>query len=659
MANAANASSSATTASKGSSTYGAENIRVLEGLEAVRMRPGMYIGSTGPRGLHHLVYEVVDNSVDEALAGYCDNIKVWIHEDNSVTVEDNGRGIPVEKHPQEKIPTVEVVLTILHAGGKFGDGGYKTSGGLHGVGVSVVNALSEMTRVRVCRDGYEYEMDFVRGATKTKLKKIGRTKRTGTTVTFWPDPEIFTETTVFNFETLANRFREMSFLNKGLKITLTDERNVDSEGNPHVEVFKAEGGIVDFVKYLNQGKETLNKPIYFEAQNADGEVEVAMQWSNSYASNIMSFANNINTTEGGTHLDGFKQAITRTLNDYARGKGLLKEKDPNLTGEDAREGLSTVISVKLHDPQFEGQTKTKLGNTEIRGLVQTAVTRGLAEYLEENPTPAKRIVNKASQALKAREAARKAREATRRKNVLDSFSLPGKLADCASKDASLSEIFIVEGDSAGGSAKQARDRKFQAILPLRGKILTVERAGLHRSLSSETISSLITAIGTNIGDDFDAEKARYHRIIIMTDADVDGAHIRCLLLTFFYRYMPELIARGYIYIAQPPLYGLKKRNTRSTKIEKYIYNDDALRAYLDSLPNPEKFDIQRYKGLGEMDPDQLWETTMEPNNRTLLQVGIEDAAAAERIVSELMGDQVEPRKRFIQEHAKDVRYLDI
>ena len=641
------------------SNYGAENIRVLEGLEAVRMRPGMYIGSTGPRGLHHLVYEVVDNSVDEALAGYCDNIDVWIHEDNSVTVADNGRGIPVEIHPKEKIPTVEVVLTILHAGGKFGDGGYKTSGGLHGVGVSVVNALSEMTRVVVARDGYEYEMEFERGKTKTKLRKLGKTKRTGTKVTFWPDPEIFTETTVFDYDTLADRFREMAFLNKGLKITLTDERVTDDKGEHKTETFRAQGGIVDYVKYLNEGKETLNKPIYFEAENADGEVEVALQWSSAYSSNVMSFANNINTTEGGTHLDGFKHAITKTINDYARSKGLLKEKDSNLSGEDAREGLAAVISVKLRNPQFEGQTKTKLGNTEIRGLVSNAINKGLAEFLEENPAPAKRIINKATQALKAREAARKAREATRRKNVLDSFALPGKLADCSSKDASLSEIFIVEGDSAGGSAKQARDRKFQAILPLRGKILNVERAGLHRSLSSETISSLITAIGTNIGDDFDADKARYHRIIIMTDADVDGAHIRCLLLTFFYRYMPELIARGYIYIAQPPLYGLKKKNSRSTKVEQYVFNEDALKKVLAELPNPDKFDIQRYKGLGEMDPEQLWETTMEPQNRTLLQVEINDAARAERIVSELMGEQVEPRKRFIQDHAKDVRFLDI
>ncbi len=640
-------------------SYGAENIRVLEGLEAVRMRPGMYIGSTGPRGLHHLVYEVVDNSVDEALAGYCDNIEVWIHEDNSVTVADNGRGIPVEIHPKEKIPTVEVVLTILHAGGKFGDGGYKTSGGLHGVGVSVVNALSEMTRVNVARDGYEYEMEFERGKTKTKLRKLGKTNRTGTKVTFWPDADIFTETTEYDYDTLADRFREMAFLNKGLKITLHDERVKDDEGKPKTEVFRAQGGIVDYVKYLNEGKETLNKPIYFEAENADGEVEVALQWSNAYSSNVMSFANNINTTEGGTHLDGFKHAITKTINDYARAKGLLKEKDSNLSGEDAREGLAAVISVKLRNPQFEGQTKTKLGNTEIRGLVSNAINKGLAEFLEENPTPAKRIINKATQALKAREAARKAREATRRKNVLDSFALPGKLADCSSKDASLSEIFIVEGDSAGGSAKQARDRKFQAILPLRGKILNVERAGLHRSLSSDTISSLITAIGTNIGDDFDAEKARYHRIIIMTDADVDGAHIRCLLLTFFYRYMPELIARGYIYIAQPPLYGLKKKNSRSTKVEKYVFNEEALKSTLAELPNPDKFDIQRYKGLGEMDPEQLWETTMEPQNRTLLQVEITDAARAERVVSELMGEQVEPRKRFIQDHARDVRFLDI
>ncbi len=640
--------------------YDGSDIQVLEGLEAVRKRPGMYIGSTGPRGLHHLVYEVVDNAVDEALAGYCDTIKVTIHPDNSISCEDNGRGIPVDKHPKEKIPTVEVVLTILHAGGKFGGEGYKVSGGLHGVGVSVVNALSTKVEVQVRRDGKEYEIDFDHGKTKTKLHEIGKAKHTGTTVTFWPDPDIFTETTVYDYDTLAARFREMAFLNRGLKIILTDERITDADGNPRTEVFQAMGGIVDFVKFLNDGKETLNKPIYFEAENADGTVEVALQWPSSYSTNsVMAFANNINTHEGGTHMDGFKQAITRTINDYARSKGLLKEKDPNLSGEDAREGLAAIISVKLHDPQFEGQTKTKLGNTEIRPLVQNAVAQGLGEYLEENPTPAKRIIGKATQALKAREAARKAREMTRRKNVLDSFSMPGKLADCASKDASQSEIFIVEGDSAGGSAKQARDRKFQAILPLRGKILNVERAGLHRSLSSDTISSLITAIGTNIGEDFDAEKARYHRIIIMTDADVDGAHIRCLLLTFFYRYMPELINLGYIYIAQPPIFGLKKKNSRSPKVERYIYDEKALSATLAEYDDPSKFDVQRYKGLGEMDPEQLWETTMEPATRTLLQVNIDDAVEAERVVSELMGEQVEPRKEFIQKHARDVRFLDI
>ena len=643
------------------SSYGAEDIQVLEGLEAVRKRPGMYIGSTGPRGLHHLVYEVVDNSVDEALAGFCTQITVTIHPDNSVTVVDNGRGIPVEKHKKEKIPTVEVVLTILHAGGKFGGAGYKVSGGLHGVGVSVVNALSEKVVVNVRRDGKEYQIGFHRGKTIEKLREVGRSRTTGTTVTFWPDPEIFTDTCIFDYDVLEARFREMAFLNKGLKIILIDERADPTQlisekaEEPRTETFKYDGGIVDFVKYLNEGKETLNKPIYFAAENEDGTVEIAMQWTSSYSSNgVLAFANNINTHEGGTHLDGFKQAVTRTINDYARSKGKLKDKDPNLTGEDCREGLAAIISVKLHEPQFEGQTKTKLGNTEIRSLVQTAVTKG-----EENPAPAGRIVTKASQALKAREAARKARENTRRKGVLDSFSLPGKLADCSSKDPSQSEIFIVEGDSAGGSAKQARDRKYQAILPLRGKILNVERAGLHRSLSSDTISSLITAIGTNIGDDFDADKARYHRIIIMTDADVDGAHIRCLLLTFFYRYMPELINRGYIYIAQPPIFGLKKKNSRSTKVERYIYDEKALSSTLAEYDNPDRFDVQRYKGLGEMDPEQLWETTMEPASRTLLQVNIDDAAEAERAVSDLMGDKVEPRRDFIQSHARDVRFLDI
>ena len=644
-------------AKKDSSHYGGEDITVLKGLEPVRKRPGMYIGSTGPRGLHHLVYEVVDNSVDEALAGYCDTIDVTIHEDNSVTVSDNGRGIPVDKHPKEKIPTVEVVLTILHAGGQFGGEGYKVSGGLHGVGVSVVNALSTRLEVEVCRDGARHTMAFSQGKTIEKLKKTGTSKKTGTTVTFWPDPEIFTETTVFDYTTLANRFREMAFLNKNLKIVFTDERETDADGKFKSEVFKYSGGIIDFVKYLNQGKEVLNnKPVYFEAEGPEGTVEVAMQWTSGYATNaVLAFANNINTIEGGTHMDGFKQAVTRSINDYARNKGKLKEKDPNLTGDDCREGLAAIISVKLHDPQFEGQTKTKLGNTEMRHLVSSAVTQGLGEFLEENPAPAGRIINKATQALKAREAARKAREMTRRKGVLDSFALPGKLADCSSKNAAESEMFIVEGDSAGGSAKQARDRKYQAILPLRGKILNVERAGLHRSLSSDTISSLITAIGTNIGEEFDAEKARYHRIIIMTDADVDGAHIQILLLTFFYRYMPELINRGYIYIAQPPLYGIKE----GKKKIKYVFNDEALAEEMKKYPEDKKPTVQRYKGLGEMDPDQLWETTMEPSKRIMLQVSIDDAADAERAVSELMGEQVEPRKEYIQKHAKDVRFLDI
>ena len=648
-------------AQKNPGHYDGSDIQVLEGLEAVRKRPGMYIGSTGPRGLHHLVYEVVDNSVDEALAGFCTKIDVTIHEDNSITVVDNGRGIPIDEHPKEKIPTVEVVLTILHAGGKFGGEGYKVSGGLHGVGVSCVNALSTRLEVEVKRDGGLYFIAFERGKTVEKLRRIGDAEGTGTKTTFWPDPEVFTETLVYDYSTLAQRFREMAFLNKGLHIELTDERDLDGSGKPKSETFQFAGGIVDFVNYINEGTETLNKPIYFEAESDDGTVEIAMQWSSSYSSNgILAFANNINTHEGGTHLDGFKNALTRTINDYARTHGILKEKDSNLSGDDTREGLAAIISVKLHDPQFEGQTKTKLGNTEIRGLVQGAVTKGLAEFLEENPAPAKRIIGKATQALKAREAARKAREMTRRKGVLDSFSMPGKLADCSSKDPALSEIFIVEGDSAGGSAKQARDRKYQAILPLRGKILNVERAGLNRALSSDTISSLITAIGTNIGDDYNGDAARYHRIIIMTDADVDGAHIRCLLLTFFYRYMPDLINRGYIYIAQPPLYGLKKKNSKSGKILKYLFNDEAKDALMEELgDDAEKYDMQRYKGLGEMDPEQLWETTMEPETRTLLQVSIEDAAAAELAVSELMGDQVEPRKEFIQKHARDVRFLDI
>ncbi len=648
------------------SHYDGSDIQVLEGLEAVRKRPGMYIGSTGPRGLHHLVYEVVDNSVDEALAGACTEITVNIHPDNSVTVTDNGRGIPVDIHPKEKIPTVEVVMTILHAGGKFGGEGYKVSGGLHGVGVSVVNALSKRVEVIVKRDGKKYQIDFAYGKTVNPLREIGTAKDRGTEVTFWPDETIFTDTVVYDFNTLETRLREIAFLNKGLKITLTDERADPSAvlsataETPEVRTFRYEGGIIDYVKFLTEGKETLNKPIYFEAEGAEGAVEVVMQWTTSYSTNsVMAFANNINTHEGGTHLDGFKNALTRTINDYARNKNILKDKDSNLTGDDCREGLAAIISVKLKDPQFEGQTKTKLGNTEIRGLVQSVVSRGLGEFLEENPAPAKRIVEKASQALKAREAARKAREMTRRKGVLDSFALPGKLADCSSKDPSESEIFIVEGDSAGGSAKQARDRKYQAILPRRGRILHVERAGLHRALSSDTISSLITAIGTGFGEDFNAEHCRYHRIVIMTDADVDGAHIRCLLLTFFYRYMPELFSLGYIYIACPPIFGVKKKNSASGKILQYIYDEKALGATLKEMGGASKFDVQRYKGLGEMDPEQLWSTTMDPSTRMMLQVSIDDAAEAERVVSELMGDQVEPRKEFIQTHARDARFLDI
>lgn len=619
----------------------------------------MYIGSTSVRGLHHLVYEVVDNAVDEALAGYCNRIQVTIHSDNSVTVVDNGRGIPVGKHPKMKIPAVEVVLTVLHAGGKFGGGGYKVSGGLHGVGVSVVNALSTKLEVEVRQDNKIYEIDFDHGKTKTKLHVIGtyRGKASGTTVTYWPDPEIF-ETLDHDYDTLSMRLQEIAYLTKGLKIVFTDERPEESR----TEEYCYTGGIVDFVKNLNADKETLfARPIYFEAQNEDGLVEVAMQWNTSYSETVLPFANNIHTGEGGTHLEGFRHALTKTMNDYAREHNILKDKDANLTGDDVREGLVAIISVKLHDPQFEGQTKTKLGNTEIRGLVQGAVNKGLSEYFEEHPGPAKAIINKSTLAKKAREAARMARDRSR-KTGLEHSTLPGKLADCSLNDPELTELFIVEGDSAGGSAKQARERSFQAILPLRGKILNIERSGLHRALSSDTINSLITAIGTNIEDDFDIEKARYHKIIIMTDADVDGAHIRCLLLTFFYRYMRDMINAGYIYIAQPPLYQLK-----AGKKKEYIFNDKELRKAVDALPDEVKerktgkpgYTVSRYKGLGEMDPEELGDTTMKPENRTLLCVDIEDAFLAEKAVSELMGAPVEPRKEFIQKHAKDVRFLDI
>jgi DNA gyrase subunit B len=639
----------------GSANYDEKDIQVLEGLEAVRKRPGMYIGSTGPRGLHHLIYEVVDNSIDEVMAGAADKVEVFIHEDNGVTVIDNGRGIPVGKHPKMKIPTVEVVLTILHAGGKFDGEGYKVSGGLHGVGVSVVNALSERMEVEVARDGAIHSMAFSRGKTSKKIEQISKTKKTGTTIKFWADPEVF-ETTVYDHDTISARLREMAFLNQNTKIIFTDERMKNDEGTgPLVEVFQYAGGIVDFVKYVNEGKEVLpglSKPIYFTAeQEGIGEIEFAMQWNTTHYETTLAFANNIHTTEGGTHMEGFKNGITRIINDYARSHNMLKDKEDNMAGEDVRSGLACIISVKLREPQFEGQTKTKLGNTEIRGLAQSTVMQGVAEYLEEHPNPARTIVNKALEEKRVREAVNKYKQSARKQKET---SLPGKLADCSLRDPEITELYIVEGDSAGGSAKQARERSFQAILPLRGKILNIERANLHRSLSSDTINTLITALGTGIGDDFDIDKARYHKVIIMTDADVDGAHIRTLLLTFFFRFMPQMIENGYIYIAQPPLYRLSVGRKKD-----YIYKDDNLKKEIAKLSEGIKYSVQRYKGLGEMDPEQLWETTMEPANRTLLQVSMDDQLLADRVVSDLMGDQVEPRKLFIQKHAKDVRFLDI
>jgi len=633
------------------STYSAKDIQVLEGLEAVRKRPSMYIGSTGPKGLHHLVSEVVDNSVDEALAGHATSIEVLLNADGSCAVTDNGRGIPVDKVPKYNKSGVEVVLTVLHAGGKFGGEGYKVSGGLHGVGVSVVNALSSRLEVEVKRDQKIWSQSYDHGKAEGALTASGRTKTTGTRVTFWPDADIF-ETIDFDFDTLAHRMRETAFLNKNLKITLTDVR----EGREASEEFRYAGGIIDFVKHLNNGKEVVNsKVIYFDAETGDGAVEVAMQWNSGYSESVLAFANNINTHEGGTHMDGFKNALTRTMNDYARRVGVIKDKEDNLSGEDIREGLTAIISVKLRDPQFEGQTKTKLGNTEMRGIVQSAVMQYVAEYLEEHPKPARAIVSKSQQAAKARAAARKARELTRRKGLLESSTLPGKLADCSVRDPAFTEMFIVEGDSAGGSAKQARDRSFQAILPLRGKILNVERAGLNRALASEEIQALITAIGTSVAEEFDIESARYHKAIIMTDADVDGAHIRCLILTFFYRYMFEMIEHGYIYIAQPPLYKLSVG-----KKSRYAYSDVQLQeAIVELAPDGQNYAVQRYKGLGEMNPEQLWDTTMDPSSRTLLQVTIDDAVMAEEVVSQLMGDQVEPRREFIQKYAKDVRFLDI
>ena len=666
--------------------YSGGEIKILEGLEAVRKRPGMYIGSTSASGLHHLVWEIVDNSVDEAMAGFCTKIEVTVHADNSVTVVDNGRGIPVDKHPVKKIPTLEVVMTILHAGGKFDNNAYKVSGGLHGVGVSVVNALSKKMIVQVKRDGKIHEMQFSRGNTTQKMKTVGTAKSTGTTTTFWPDDEIF-ETTVFDYETLRNRLQETAFLNKNLKIVLKDEREL----MPRVDEFCYEGGIIDFVKFLNEGKDIpdgLKRPIYLSGKSEPdaplektGEVEVALQWNTSYSENVMSFANDIYTPEGGMHLEGFRTALTRVINDYARKQNMLKEKDSNLTGDDVREGLAAVISVKLSDPQFEGQTKAKLGSSFMRTLVLKVVTDGLTDYLEEHPKAAREIVKKAQQASKARTAARKAREATRRKSLLETASLPGKLADCSVRDAELTELFIVEGDSAGGSAKDGRRRDIQAILPLRGKILNVERVGDHRAFSSDTIQSLITAIGTGVtsgagdGGDFDITKARYHKIIIMTDADVDGAHIRILLLTFFYKYMRPLIDAGYVYVACPPIFGVKVRN----KIH-YVYpngrqpEEEILRDTIKSLGlNPDEGDgdeagkvtkkrrgytVQRYKGLGEMDPKQLASTTMDPKTRILQRVTIEDAMAADRAVRELMGNQVEYRREYIEKHAHDARFLD-
>jgi len=631
-------------------SYSGKDIQVLEGLEAVRKRPSMYIGSTGPKGLHHLVYEVVDNSVDEALAGYCTSVEVVLGADGSCAVTDNGRGIPVDNVPKYRKTAVEVVMTVLHAGGKFGGEGYKISGGLHGVGVSVVNALSKRLEVEVKREGKVWRQDYDRGKPSAPLKASGSAKATGTKVIFWPDPDIF-ESTDFDYDTLASRMRETAFLNRNLKITLVDERELD----PRREEFRYSGGILDFVRFLSEKKETLHsKVIYFESTSTEGTVEIALQWNTGYSEAVLAFANNINTHEGGTHLEGFKNALTRTINDYSRRQGVLKEKDDNLSGEDIREGLTAVISVKLRDPQFEGQTKTKLGNTEMRSFVQTVVTQGLAEYLEEHPKPARAIILKSAQAAKARAAARKARELTRRKGLLESSTLPGKLADCSIKDAALCEIYLVEGDSAGGSAKQARDRSFQAILPLRGKILNVEKAGLNRALASEEIQAMITALGTSVAEEFDLTQARYHKTIIMTDADVDGAHIRCLILTFFYRYMKEMIEAGYIYIAQPPLYKVSWG-----KNHEYAYSDRQMQQVLAGLPENTKSSIQRYKGLGEMNPEQLWETTMDPGRRTLLQVTLDDGLAAEMAFADLMGDQVEPRREFIQRHAKDVRFLDI
>jgi DNA gyrase subunit B len=631
------------------SKYDADQIQVLEGLEAVRKRPGMYIGSTGLRGLHHLVYEVVDNSIDEALAGYCDNIEVNIEPGNIVTIVDDGRGIPISPHPKLKKSAVEIVMTVLHAGGKFDNEGYKVSGGLHGVGVSVVNALSEWLEVEVKRNNKVYQQRYEKGIPQKDLTEIGESTASGTKIRFKPDQEIF-EDIVFEYKTLVNRLKELAYLNKGIKIKVKDKRKEEVKEDE----FQFEGGIVSFAKNLNKNKEPIHEePIYFESQIDDNHIEIAIQYNGSYVNNIFTFANNINTHEGGTHLSGFKSALTRTVNDYARRHNYLKEDDHNFSGDDIREGIVAIVNIKLTDPQFEGQTKTKLGNTEVRGIVDSMVSQNLNEFLEQNPDIATIIVKKAINAAQARKAARKARELTRRKDALTSTSLPGKLADCSSRDPEVSEIYIVEGDSAGGSAKQGRDRKFQAILPLKGKILNVEKARLNRILNNNEIRSLITALGTGIAEEFDIDKARYKKIIIMTDADVDGAHIRTLLLTFFYRYMRSLLEAGNIYIAQPPLYKINKGRK-----EYYIYNDRKLEELLNEIGR-KGISLQRYKGLGEMNPEQLWDTTMDPESRTVLQVRIEDAVMADEIFTTLMGDKVAPRKEFIQRHAKEARNIDI
>ena len=636
------------TAVKGN--YNAEQIHVLEGLEAVRKRPAMYIGSTSSRGLHHLVYEVVDNSIDEALAGYCSDIKVIIHKDNSITVIDNGRGIPVDMMKKEKKPAVEVIMTVLHAGGKFGDGGYKVSGGLHGVGVTCVNALSEHMEVEVRRGGKCYGIEFKQGKTSKKLYEKGDCETTGTTVHFKPDATIFTETE-YSYDTLRLRIRELAFLNKGITISLTDERAEDKS-----ETFHFAGGIIEYVELMDKDKDKINpKPIYLEGEKNAVIVEVAMQYCDTYSENIFTYVNNINTEEGGTHLSGFRKALTRTINAYARKTNMLKENEDALSGDDVREGLTAVLSLKVQNPQFESQTKIKLGNSEVMPIVDNLVGDTLAEFMEENPQVAKKLVEKAIIAARARLAARKARELTRRKNAMDLGGLPGKLADCKSRNVEDTEIYLVEGDSAGGSAKQGRNSDFQAILPLRGKILNVEKARLDKVLSSEEIRNMITAFGCGIGDDFNLDKARYGKIIIMTDADVDGAHIRTLLLTFFYRYMQPLIKEGHVFIAQPPLYLIRKNQ----KQHYYAYSDEELQQILDEVGRDTNPYVQRYKGLGEMNPGQLWETTMDPAARTILQVHLEDAAEADRIFSILMGDKVEPRRQFIEDNAKKVRNLDL